>query len=82
MHVKELLSLKGKVILVTGGAGLYGRCIVEGLAEADGTVQPDRIHGRQSPRDPESQDRNPPTISRRGGLRRTSSQRGQEAGGK
>ena len=38
MHVKDLLSLKGKVILVTGGAGLYGRCIVEGLAEADGTV--------------------------------------------
>ncbi len=38
MHVKELLSLKGKIILVTGGAGLYGRCIVEGLAEADGTV--------------------------------------------
>jgi len=38
MHVKELLSLKGKVILVTGGAGLYGRCIVEGLAEASGTV--------------------------------------------
>ncbi len=38
MNVKELLSLKGKIILVTGGAGLYGRCIVEGLAEADGTV--------------------------------------------
>ena len=38
MHVKELLSLKGKVILVTGGAGNYGKCIVEGLAEADGTV--------------------------------------------
>lgn len=38
MHVKELLSLKGKVCLVTGGAGRYGRCIVEGLAEADGTV--------------------------------------------
>ncbi len=38
MHVKELLSLKGKIILVTGGAGNYGRCIVEGLAEADGTV--------------------------------------------
>ena len=38
MHVKELLSLKNKIILVTGGAGLYGQPIVEGLAEADGTV--------------------------------------------
>ena len=38
MNVKELLSLKGKVCLVTGGAGRYGKCIVEGLAEADGTV--------------------------------------------
>ena len=38
MHVKELLSLKGKILLVTGGAGLYGRNIVKGLAEADGTV--------------------------------------------
>lgn len=38
MHVKELLSLKDKIILVTGGTGQYGKCIVEGLAEADGTV--------------------------------------------
>jgi NAD(P)-dependent dehydrogenase (short-subunit alcohol dehydrogenase family) len=38
MNVKELLNLKGKIILVTGGAGNYGKCIVEGLAEADGTV--------------------------------------------
>ncbi len=38
MNVKDLLSLKGKIILVTGGAGLYGKCIVEGMAEADGTV--------------------------------------------
>ena len=38
MHVKELLSLKGKVVLVTGGAGRYGKCEVEGLAEADATV--------------------------------------------
>ena len=38
MNVKELLSLKGKIILVTGGAGNYGQCLVEGLAEADGTV--------------------------------------------
>jgi NAD(P)-dependent dehydrogenase (short-subunit alcohol dehydrogenase family) len=38
MNVKELLSLKDKIILVTGGAGKYGKCIVEGLAEADGTV--------------------------------------------
>jgi NAD(P)-dependent dehydrogenase (short-subunit alcohol dehydrogenase family) len=38
MNVKDLLNLKGKIILVTGGAGLYGKCIVEGLAEAGGTV--------------------------------------------
>ncbi len=38
MNVKKLLSLKGKIILVTGGAGRYGKCIVEGLAEAGGTV--------------------------------------------
>lgn len=38
MHVKDLLSLKNKVILVTGGSGQYGKCIVEGLAEADATV--------------------------------------------
>lgn len=38
MNVKELLSLRNKIILVTGGAGLYGSCIVEGMAEADGTV--------------------------------------------
>jgi NAD(P)-dependent dehydrogenase (short-subunit alcohol dehydrogenase family) len=38
MNVKQLLSLKDRVCLVTGGAGLYGSCIVEGLAEADGTV--------------------------------------------
>lgn len=38
MHIKEILSLKNKVILVTGGAGMYGKCIVEALAEADGTV--------------------------------------------
>lgn len=38
MNVKELLSLKGKIIVVTGGSGQYGKCIVEGLAEADATV--------------------------------------------
>lgn len=38
MNVKELLCLRGKISLVTGGAGNYGKCIVEGLAEADGTV--------------------------------------------
>ena len=38
MDVKELLSLKGKIIVVTGGSGLYGKCLVEGLAEAGGTV--------------------------------------------
>lgn len=38
MHVKELLSLKDKVVLITGGEGKYGRCITEGLAEADAKV--------------------------------------------
>jgi Dehydrogenases with different specificities (related to short-chain alcohol dehydrogenases) len=38
MNVKELLSLTHKVIVVTGGSGNYGKCIVEGLAEADATV--------------------------------------------
>jgi NAD(P)-dependent dehydrogenase (short-subunit alcohol dehydrogenase family) len=38
MHVRELLSLHGKVALVTGGAGMYGQCIVEGLAEAEALV--------------------------------------------
>jgi NAD(P)-dependent dehydrogenase (short-subunit alcohol dehydrogenase family) len=38
MHVKNLLSLKNKVILITGGAGLYGSCMLEALAEADGKV--------------------------------------------
>lgn len=38
MNVKDLLNLKGRIILVTGGAGLYGKSIVEGLAEAGGTV--------------------------------------------
>ncbi len=38
MNVKHLLNLKGKIILITGGAGLYGKCMAEGMAEADGTV--------------------------------------------
>lgn len=38
MNVKDLFSLNNKVVLVSGGAGNYGKCIVEGLAEAGGTV--------------------------------------------
>jgi NAD(P)-dependent dehydrogenase (short-subunit alcohol dehydrogenase family) len=38
MNVMELLSLKGKIVLVTGGAGNYGRPITEGLAESGATV--------------------------------------------
>nr|MBI1232424.1 SDR family oxidoreductase [Cytophagales bacterium] len=38
MHVLDLLNLKEKVIVVTGGSGQYGKCLVEGLAEAGGTV--------------------------------------------
>ena len=38
MNIKELFDLTGKTILVTGGAGNYGKCIAEGLGEAGATV--------------------------------------------
>ena len=34
MNVTEMFSLKGKIALITGGAGLYGRQIVAALAQA------------------------------------------------
>ena len=34
MNTRDLFSLDGKVALVTGGAGLYGRQLVAGMAEA------------------------------------------------
>jgi NAD(P)-dependent dehydrogenase (short-subunit alcohol dehydrogenase family) len=38
MNVKQLFDLTGNVILVSGGAGNYGKCIAEGLGEAGATV--------------------------------------------
>src|SRR5689334_19072461 len=38
MSVLDRFRLTGKVALVTGGAGLYGRQIVRSLAEAGATV--------------------------------------------
>jgi len=37
-HAKDLFSLAGKVAIVTGGRGLYGSSITEGLCEMDATV--------------------------------------------
>ena len=38
MNVLDLFNLKNKIVLVTGGAGNYGRSITEGLGEAGATV--------------------------------------------
>ncbi len=38
MNVLDMLKLDGKTAVVTGGAGRYGKQIVEGLAEAGATV--------------------------------------------
>lgn len=38
MHLHDLLNLTGRIALVTGGAGLFGKQIVLGLAEAGATV--------------------------------------------
>lgn len=38
MGILDKFSLKRKIGVVTGGSGLYGRCIVEGLCEANAKV--------------------------------------------
>jgi NAD(P)-dependent dehydrogenase (short-subunit alcohol dehydrogenase family) len=38
MQHERMFSLSSKIILITGGEGLYGRCIFEALLEAGGTV--------------------------------------------
>ena len=38
MNVLDMLKLNGKTAIATGGAGRYGKQIVEGLGEAGATV--------------------------------------------
>lgn len=38
MQNENFFSLSNKIILITGGEGLYGRCMLEALLKADGTV--------------------------------------------
>lgn len=38
MHINQLFDLTGRVAIVTGGAGSYGKCIVAGLLEAGATI--------------------------------------------
>ncbi len=38
MHINELYDVKDKVVLITGGAGKFGRSIVEAFAEAGAQV--------------------------------------------
>lgn len=44
-HVNKLLSLKGKVALITGGAGWLGTAMTAGLAQAGATVVIAEING-------------------------------------
>jgi len=38
MDIKQLFSLEDKVVLITGGAGLYGKFVFQALAEAGATA--------------------------------------------
>ena len=36
--MKQKITLKNKVIIVTGGTGILGKSFIEGIADAGGTI--------------------------------------------
>ena len=38
MHIKKLFNIEGRIAVVAGGSGLYGKCIAGGFCEGGAKV--------------------------------------------